>query len=127
MHALDSQPHSTTETPRPALLIAAALFVVLVITHGATFRTLVDRWTHDPQYSHGFIVPLFALVVLWSRRALLNDVAWKPAWPGAGLLVVGLVMRLIAVQLDIEPLDTLSLLPTVFGLVLLVGGWSVLG
>jgi exosortase len=33
---------------------------------------------------------------------------------------------LIAVQSDIEPLETMSLLPTVFGLVLLVGGWSVL-
>src|SRR5205823_2778560 len=32
-----------------------------------------------------------------------------------------------AIQSDIEPLDALALLPTVFGLVLLAGGWSVLG
>lgn len=106
--------------------MAAALLLVLVGTHWATLRQMVDRWTHDPQYSHGFIVPLFALIVLWSRRDLLKDVTWKPAWLGLGLLTVGVVMRFIAVQSDIEPLDALSLLPTAFGLVLLVGGWSVL-
>lgn len=112
---------------RPALAVTAALFAALLVTHWTTVGTMIDRWTHDPQYSHGFIVPLFALVVLWSRRAMLHEVTWQPAWVGAGLLVVGIAMRLIAVQSDIEPLDAISLLPTSFGLVLLVGGWSVLG
>src|SRR5207244_3682980 len=38
----------------------------------------------------------------------------------------GVALRLLAVQSDIEPLDALALLPTLFGTVLLVGGWSVL-
>jgi exosortase len=112
--------------PQGALLAVGALFLVLIATHWTTFRILVDRWTHDPQYSHGFVVPVFALVVLWSRRAMLEEVTWKPEWVGMGVLVVGFTLRLIAVQSDIEPLETMSLLPTVFGLVLLVGGWSVL-
>jgi exosortase len=109
-----------------ALLVTLVLVAILGVTHGSTLARLVDRWSHDPQYSHGFIVPLFALAVLWSRRTMLKRVAWRPAWTGLGVLLVGVMARIVAAQYDIEPLDALSLLPTAFGLVLLVGGWSVL-
>jgi exosortase len=109
------------------LAMSAALVVVLVGTHWATLEHMADRWTNDPQYSHGFVVPIFALIVLWSRRAMLNEITWNPAGTGAALMAIGVMVRFIAVQSDIEPLDALSLLPTAFGLVLLVGGWSVLG
>jgi exosortase len=111
---------------REAVVVSALLTAVLGLTHGPTLVRLIERWSHDPQYSHGFIVPLFALTVLWSRRAMLKRVAWRPAWIGLGVLAVGVVARIVAAQSDIEPLDALALLPTAFGLVLLVGGWSVL-
>jgi hypothetical protein len=31
--------------------------------------TMVDRWSHDPRYAHGYFVPLFALALLGMRRA----------------------------------------------------------
>ena len=111
---------------REAFVVSALLLAVLALTHMATLERLFERWSQDPQYSHGFIVPLFALAVLWSRRAMLKQVVWQPAWLGLPLLMTGVISRIIAAQSDIEPLDALSLLPTAFGLVLLVGGWSVL-
>lgn len=108
------------------LLVAGALVVALIASHWATLAGMVERWSSDPQYSHGFVVPLFALVVLWSRREMLKRISWTPAWSGAGLLGLGLAARYVAVGSDIEALDALSLVPTVFGVVLLVGGWSVL-
>jgi len=134
MSAMDKQPESTSaavEAPPERFcavisFMTAVLFALLVGTHWGTIRHLVDRWTHDPQYSHGFVVPVFALVVLWSRREMLKRLTWKPAWVGLGLLAIGVTVRFIAVQSNIEPLDALSLLPTTFGLVLLVGGWSAL-
>jgi exosortase len=107
--------------------MSATLVGVFVVTHGPTLARLVERWTNDPQYSHGFVVPIFAGIVLWSRRAMLAEIAWKPAGTGAALMAIGVALRFVGVQMDIEPLEMLSLLPTVFGLVLLVGGWSVLG
>src|ERR1043166_5822738 len=125
MTALADQPDRSSQ--RQAFGMAAAILLALVASHWTTFAHMVDRWTNDPQYSHGFVVPLFALVVLWSRRGMLPTVTWEPAMIGMALVAIGLSIRLIAVESDIEPLDALSLLPTVFGLVLLVGGWSVLG
>lgn len=111
---------------RTVSLVSAALVLLLIATHWSTFARMVERWTHEPQYSHGFIVPVFALVVLWSRREMLKQAVWQPAWAGLCLLGIGMAVRIIAIPSDIEPLDGLSLIPTVFGLVLLVGGWSVL-
>ena len=132
MNELETLPEPTSaaapqdRTLRNALAIAGGLTLVLIATHWATFGRMVERWTQDPQYSHGFVVPIFALVVLWFRREMLRGAEWKPAWLGLALLVIGMMVRIIAVESDIEPLDALSLLPTVFGMVLLVGGWSVL-
>ena len=67
---------------------------------------MADRWAHDPQYSHGFVVPIFALIVLWSRREMLKRTAWQPSWLGLALMALGVVLRIIAVESDIEPLDT---------------------
>src|ERR1043165_8141540 len=112
---------------RTPLAMAASLAIVLIATHWPTLGTMAERWMHDPQYSHGFIVPIFALVVLWFRRDRLAGVTWEPSWLGLPLLAVGIVLRFIAVRADFDPLYALSLLPTAFGLVLLVGGRSFLG
>ena len=37
----------------------------------ASWSVLVDmqaRWAFDPTYSHGYLVPLASLVLLWARR-----------------------------------------------------------
>jgi exosortase len=109
-----------------AALVLGALAGFFVFSHWATLVKMAERWSSDPQYSHGFIVPVFALVVLWSRRDLLNGVVWEPAWVGGLLMGIGFALRYIAIPSDIESLDALSLLPTLFGMTLLVGGWSVL-
>jgi exosortase len=109
-----------------ALGMTAALFTALIVSHWGTLAHMADRWAHDPQYSHGFVVPLFALVVLWSRNKMLTRTMWHPSWLGLPLMALGMILRIVAVESDLEPLDSLSLVPTGFGLVLLAGGWSVL-
>jgi exosortase len=118
---------SGTSIPRVAVLAIGVLAMALIASHWATLAKMAERWSSDPQYSHGFIVPVFALVVLRSRRAMLTHVRWQPAWSGAALMGIGFAMRYVAIPSDIEPLDALSMLPTLFGMTLLVGGWSVLG
>jgi exosortase len=110
----------------PALACAGCLLALLLWSHWTTLAALVERWARDPQYSHGFLVPVFALIVLWKRGARLKEAVWQPSWWGLPLLAAGVAIRLFAVRRDIEPLDAFALLPTVFGLVLFVFGPSVL-
>src|SRR5262245_1351678 len=82
-------PSMDYRSARAALAATAALCAVLIASHWTTLTNMADRWSNDPQYSHGYIVPLFALVVLWSRRDMLKRVLWQPAWLGLGLLAIG--------------------------------------
>src|SRR5947209_16670667 len=100
----------------------AALLVVFLVSHWSTLSRMAQRWEQEPQYSHGFLVPVFALVVLWSRREMLKRIQWRPAWHGLPVLLLGVSFRLFAIQLDMESFDALGMLLSIFGTVLLVGG-----
>jgi exosortase len=105
-----------------ALPALGALALCLLWAYWPTFRAMAERWSDDPQYSHGFLVPVFALVVLWSRRAHFPRPPWRGSGWGAACLLAALLMRLAGGYLYLEPLDGLSLLPALGGVALLLGG-----
>jgi exosortase len=109
-----------------ALASAGILLTALLWSSWTTLTAMADRWERDPQYSHGFLVPVFALVVLWHRGDLLKKATWQPCLLGLPVLLVGVALRLFAIRRELEPLDAFALLPTLFGVVLFVGGKSVL-
>jgi exosortase len=87
---------------------------------------MVDRWTHDPQYSHGYLVPVFALFLLWHRRAGHDFESFRPSPWGLTLVVLGISLRLAGTFFYFGWLEALSLLPCLFGICLLLGGRAAL-
>lgn len=115
------------QTPHgQAILIAALLGIVCLWCYLPTLRTMAERWSSDPQYSHGFLVPVFAGIVLWFWRCRLADVRLRPSWWGLAFLLPAIALRLVGASMDIEAVDAFSLLPTLAGLVLLLCGWDLL-
>jgi exosortase len=84
---------------------------------------MAQRWSYEPQYSHGFLVPLFALLLVWQRRAMRPDPGvWSP-W-GLALLVGAAGLRLAGAFFYLTWLDDISLFPCLLGFTLLLGGWQ---
>jgi len=85
-----------------------------------------DKWLNDPQYSHGFLVPIFSVYLL--RRGWKGAPVGLTPMPvlGCGLILLVLGMRLVAGSLLFHQLDALSLLITLVAVSLVVGGWPVL-
>jgi len=110
--------------PRLAALLVLAL-AVLAWAYWPALTGLVQRWTHDRHYSHGFIVPGLALVVWWVRRRAYPVAEARPSWWGLPVLLAGAGLRLIGGYYYLDWFDGLSLLPVLLGLVLLVGGWPL--
>jgi exosortase len=102
-----------------------ALAACLLWTYWPTLSTMADRWAHDAQYSHGFLVPVFAGALLWHRRAL-RPLALTPQYWGLAPLVGGVAIRLLGAYGGIRAIDAFSLLPTLAGICLLLGGWPLL-
>jgi exosortase len=108
--------------PVAALLLAGGAFVW---AYWSTLAGLAWRWNVDPQYSHGFVVPLVAAGLIWLRRDRMMQADTGPSWLGLPLVLLAAALRLGAARLYFEWLDWLSVLPAVAGLVLLCGGRGV--
>src|SRR5947209_6134144 len=73
----DDMTQTRTAAPAPTRLFytLAAATACLVWAYWTTLTGVAGRWAHDPQYSHGYLVPVFALVLLGLRRAQVPT-AW---------------------------------------------------
>jgi len=50
-----------------------------------------------PDFSHGFLIPLFAAFLLWDKRAELGAAAIAPSWSGLWMVALGLFELLLGV------------------------------
>src|SRR5262249_44139884 len=88
------------------LLVCGALGLGLLWAYWPTFTEMANRWAHEPQYSHGYLVPLFAAFLLWARRKQLDGVVVQPSWWGLALLAVGGALRVAAAWFYFSWLDS---------------------
>lgn len=64
-----------------------AVFGLLAVTYASIVPGMAAQWWEDPNYSHGFLVPLASAYFLWERRQELAE-----ARPGGGLLGLPLLL-----------------------------------
>ncbi len=76
--------------------------------------------------AHGYFVPMFALALLWMRRARIDGA--KLILSNWGLVLVGLgaAMQLLGGYYRVGSIEGLAFLPYLAGLSLLFGGWRCL-
>jgi len=108
----------------PAVAGAALAAVVVLWASWPAVLDMVSRWSHDPRYSHGFLVPAFSVALLWVRRDMLEGL--RPSSWGLALVAAGTALKLVGLYVWIEWLDKASLLPSLAGLFVLLGGWHCL-
>lgn len=84
------------------------------------------RWIEDPTYSHGFIVPLFAVGLLWWKRHDLLAVAPRPTWWGLPLILIGAGLHFVASYYYFHGVPGVALVLYLAGAALVVGGWPLL-
>lgn len=88
-----------------------------------TLTHLVAQWWNDPNFSHGFFVPVFAGFVIWQERTQLARVKLRPSWSGVLILGLGLCLLILG-QMGAEIfLSRISLLIVLAGLTVLFLGW----
>jgi exosortase len=111
--------------PRP-LLVPLVLGPCLAWAYWSVLMEMTRTWEHDPTYSHGFLVPLFALAILWLRRDKYPAAGARPHWSGLLLIALGAALQLGGAYIFTRYAGALSLLPYVAGIVLLAAGPAVL-
>ncbi len=100
----------------------AAMLAVVVWAYWPTLLLLFSKWENDPQYAHGYLVPVFALVLLFVRRSQYHPSFPSTSWTGLGALAAGLGLFLSGAYFYLEWFQHLSVVPVAFGICLLAGG-----
>jgi exosortase len=105
----------------------SALICALMATiYYRVLAKLVIDWWQIPDFSHGFLVPIFAAYLVWAKRRTLLETRIAPTWSGVVLVVAGLVVLLLGVYGAELFLSRVSLVILLAGLVLCFGGWELL-
>lgn len=101
-----------------------ALAVVFVWFYWSSLHSLLRAWTQSEDYQHGFVVPFFAVALLWIRRDMAPQLGGAGSWWGLPLLGLWALMRWTAAYFNYGSLPELSILPFFAGITLFVGGWQ---
>ena len=104
---------------RRALWLGGGLLAALLaVLYAPILRELVWDWWDDPNYSHGFLVPVFSAYLAWQRRDALAAAPHRGSWLGLPVVLLGLgalVLGDVGAELF---LSRSSLIVVLFGLTL---------
>lgn len=104
------------------IAVLALLFTAL---NGWQFRELIGQW-RKPDWSHGFIIPLFSLYLLYSRQEEIFGAKARVNMWGLGILVLGVLTMIYSFYpIGNHWMCQLSMIEMLFGLVLYLGGRDV--
>lgn len=124
----ESSPPNAPRMPDVAASWPLVTVVALIAawSYWPVFVEMADKWVHDPQYSHGYLVPAFSLFL--ALRAWKTSRPWDRAssWWGTAFIAAGMTLRLVGTRWYVDWLEAISLLPMLAGAVLLMGSWEAL-
>jgi exosortase len=102
------------------------LAALLALLYWPVLQKLVTDWWDDPNYAHGFLVPVFSGYLVWQHRAQLGALVPQGSWAGGlPVLLLGLGLLVLGEVGAERFLAASSLVVVLAGLVLLHLGPAV--
>jgi exosortase len=111
---------------RLATWYAVTLLTLGIWLYGPVLIRLVRQWWSDPNFSHGFFVPVFAAFVVWQNRTRLRAIQPKPSMWGLPVIVISLAMLLVGTFGAELFLSRVSFILLIGGAVIFFVGWAML-
>ncbi|MCL2660088.1 MAG: exosortase [Acidobacteriaceae bacterium] len=100
----------------------ALIVLLLLAVYFRVAGKLVYDWYDLPDFSHGFLVPLFSLFLLWENRKTIRSTPLVPTWKGLPLVVAGICVLILGTYGADLFLSRISFLILTAGLI-----WTLLG
>src|SRR5713101_5306051 len=110
-------------TPRSLVCIGLVFGSLLLLYRDVLWR-LIDAWTNDGNYSHGFLIIPLAAYLAWERRAQLVSARHQPSILGLVVVAGSLAVLGVGVLGAELFLTRISLVGTLAGATLFLLGWS---
>ena len=104
------------------ILGGAGIAIAMTWSYWPILGVMIDRWTYDPRYAHGYLVPAFSIALLWLRRDRLRGSEPRLSWWGVPFFGVGAALRMASAYLYNDWLDAVSMVAMLAGAFALIGG-----
>ena len=104
----------------PWLIFLSAFFLF----YNHAFVTLLYDWKTNPNFSHGFLIPLISLYMVWYRKEELKEIELHPSNWGVALVVFGMALHVLGTLGAEMFLLRFSMIPTLAGVIIFSQGWA---
>lgn len=99
------------------------LSILVICVYIPTFIWMMDRWTAaETYYSHGFLVPLISLFIVWQKRQELGKLKVNPLKLGWAVFALGIFIHIISSLWQVYFSSGFSLILVIIGLILIFLG-----
>jgi exosortase len=103
---------------------AGLLLAVVIFLYYPILTRLAWDWWNDPEASHGILVPLFSLYVVWHTRRQWAGLSARPAWWGLIAITGALAIMVTGVLATEFFLSRSSFVFLLAGLAIYFLGWT---
>ncbi|MBV1869757.1 MAG: VPLPA-CTERM-specific exosortase XrtD [Gammaproteobacteria bacterium] len=108
----------------PQLALCGLVLSGLVLMFYDGLEYMFRVWMTKEEYSHGLLLPLITLYILWQRKALLSQLPYRGSYLGVLVVCVGLMLGLMGELGTLYTAIQYGFLVAIFGIVLSVTGIS---
>ena len=108
------------------MIAAAASIILIAVLWRDALVDLWARWGAQQELSHSYFIPLISAWLVWTNRETVRKSVGSPAWIGAGLIGLALVMLLVGQLTFAFILQQIGLVVAIAGVVAAFGGLSLL-
>ena len=120
---MDSKTAYLRDFPKVNLFLALA---AIGLVYSTIVPGMVEDWYNDPNYSHGFLVPLISVYFLSENWGALKVTPLRPSNLGLPVIIGSLLLLLLGYVGTEYFTMRASLVPLIGGIVLYWFGWAVL-
>ena len=106
------------------LVKALVLVALLAAVNWRQFAFLWDDW-QTPNWSHGYLIPLFSIYLIYSRFGELVSCRRQVCWWGLAAVVLTAIMHVVAYRVRNPWSCQITLVMLVAALVLFLAGWRM--
>jgi exosortase len=116
-----------SEIVRPDGWIRLGVLAGLVIAaYSSEIGRLMEVWRYQPDWTHGWLIPVISVYILHINRDRLAKVEMRPSMLGVPVMLLSGVAYVGGMNWNFGYVRAFSLLTTLFGMVLLMGGWRLM-
>ena len=83
------------ENRTSAIFKTILLLVLLALLYYSDLYSMVLDWADKKEYSHGFLIPLISLYIIWTKRDILRKTEVEPDFKGISILFLGVLLLMV--------------------------------